>query len=121
MFAIHTAFLGLLVALVGTAQAAASAAKPLETLCRDYREYTERRPMVDRQQVSLLPKFQTLEEACLTEGKPKLSSYACTLPSGAPVKGSCCIGPWDCLQSAQPSCESAEALCRGLGAGWSKE
>ena len=48
MFAIHTAFLGLLVALVGTAQAAASAAKPLETLCRDYREYTERRPMVDR-------------------------------------------------------------------------
>ncbi len=121
MFAIHTAFVGLLVAFAATAQAAAPAPKPLEPLCRDYREYTERRPVVDRQQVSLLPKFQTLEEVCLTEGKPKVSSYSCTLPSRTGVKGSCCLGPWDCLQSGQPSCESAEALCRGLGASWTKE
>jgi hypothetical protein len=121
MLAIHSALFGLLVAFAAVAQAAAPAAKPLEPLCRDYREFTERRPMVDRQQVSLLPKFQTLEEVCLTEGKPKLSSYACTLPTRAPVKGSCCAGPWDCLQSGQASCESAEALCRGLGATWSKD
>ena len=77
--------------------------------------------MVDPRQVALLPKFQMLEDVCLTEGKPKLSSYACTLPSRAPVKGSCCVGPWDCLQSSQASCDSMETLCRGLGAAWSKE
>jgi hypothetical protein len=79
--------------------------------------------MVDRQQVALLPKFQMLEEVCLN-GRPsrrRLSSYACSLPSRAPVKGSCCAGPWDCLKSAQASCESVEALCRGLGASWAKD
>ena len=122
MFATRTAFFGLLFAFSATAQGAAPAGKPIEPLCRDYREYTERRPMVDRQQVALLPKFQMLEEVCLNEGKlPKLSSYACTLPSRAPVKGSCCAGPWDCLKSTQASCESAEALCRSLGASWAMD
>ena len=126
MFAIHTALLSLLVALGAAAPAAVAAAapagKPLEPLCRDYREYNERRPMVDRQQVSLLPRFQSLEEVCQNEAKPPaLSGYTCTLPSRAPVKGSCCTDAWDCLKSSQSSCESTEALCRGLGATWSKE
>ena len=126
MIATHKALLGLVVALAATAaatvEAAAPAGKPLEPLCRDYREYNERRPMVDRQQVSLLPKFESLGEICFNEAKPpKLSSYTCTLPSRPPVKGSCCTDAWDCLKSAQSSCESTEALCRGLGAAWSKE
>ena len=119
MFATRTALLGLFVAVSASAQTPAPAGKPL---CRDYREYTERRRMVDRQQVALLPKFQLLEEVCLNENKPaKLVSFTCTVPSRAPAKGSCCAGPWDCLKSAQSSCESAETLCRGLGATWSKE
>jgi hypothetical protein len=98
------------------------AARPLEPLCRDYRELTERRAMVDRQQMALLPKFQMLEEVCLTEGRPPtLSNYACTLPSRKFVRGSCCVGPWDCLNSSQASCDSMESLCKGLGAAWSKE
>ena len=126
MFALHKALPALLVAFAATAiasvAAAAPAGKPLEPLCRDYREYNERRPMVDRQQVSLLPKFQTLDEICFHEAKPpQLSSYTCTLPSRPPVKGSCCTDAWDCLKSSQSSCESTEALCRGLGATWSKE
>jgi hypothetical protein len=122
MFAIRTALLGLFVAISAGAQTVAPSGGPLEPLCRDFREYTERRPMVDRQQVALLPKFQMLEEVCLNEAKPaKLSSYTCTIPSRAPAKGSCCAGPWDCVKSAQASCESMEQLCRSLGAAWSKE
>jgi len=45
MFAIHTAFLGPLVAFAATTQAAAPTPKPPEPLCRDYREYTE--PLCD--------------------------------------------------------------------------
>ena len=104
------------------AAAAEEAAKPLESLCRDYRELTERRPMVDRQQVALLPKFEMLEGVCLNESKPAaLSNYACTFPSKAPVRVSCCAGPWDCLKSSQGSCDSMEKLCKSLGAGWAKE
>ena len=126
MFAACKALIGLLVALAATAstiaEAAAPAVKSLEPLCRDYRECNERRPMADRQQVSLLPKFETLDEICFNEAKsPQLSSYTCALPSRPPVKGSCCTDAWDCLKSSQASCESMEALCRGLGATWSKE
>ena len=116
----HAMMLALAVGL-STEIHAATAATPIEPLCRDYRELTERRPMVDRQQVALLPKFQMLEEVCLTEGKaPALSKYACTLPAKT-FRGSCCAGPWDCMKSSQASCESMETLCKGLGAAWSKE
>ena len=118
----YAVMLVLAVGLSTEIHAASTAATPLEPLCRDYRELTERRPMVDPQQVALLPKFQMLEEVCLTEKEesPTLSKYACTLSSKT-FTGSCCAGPWDCLKSARASCESMESLCTGLGAAWSKE
>lgn len=104
------------------APAPKQAARPLEPLCRDYRELTERRPMVDRQQVALLPKFQMLEEICLKEGRPPtLSNYTCTLPSKRFVRGTCCVGLWECFDNYQGACDSMENLCKGLGAAWSKE
>ena len=97
-------------------------ARPLEPLCRDYKELTDRRALVDRQQIALLPKFQMLEEVCLTEGRPPtMSNYACTLPSGKFVRGSCCIGIWDCLNNYQATCDAMENFCKGLGAAWSRE
>lgn len=102
--------------------AAMHAAGPLEQLCRDYQELIERRAMVDRQQVALLPKFQILEEICLKEPRQtSLASYACTVPASKHVRGSCCVGLWNCFASNQASCDSMERLCKGLGAAWSKE
>jgi hypothetical protein len=104
------------------APALSQPARPLAPLCRDYKEFTERRPMVDRQQVSLLPKFQMLEEVCLAEGRPPaMSNYKCTLPSGKSASGSCCVGLWDCFDNHQATCDQTEILCKGLGAAWSTQ
>jgi hypothetical protein len=97
-------------------------ARPLAPLCRDYKEFIDRRPMVDRQQVALLPKFQMLEEVCFAEGRPPaMSNYKCTLPSGKSASGSCCVGLWDCFDNHQATCDQTEILCKGLGAAWSTQ
>ena len=106
----HAILFALAVGLSTEIHAAATVVTPIEPLCRDYREFTERRPMVDRQQVALLPKFQTLEEVCLTEGKAPVLFQICVHASFEDVQGSCCAGPWDCMKSSQASCESMEGL-----------